>query len=277
MSPQKPHGSSWSDTNYRNERINDIINGTSGARTNFASAYSEWKNGKYTDALFDFYQGISSTMRALRGSFGLGGVYADKMGRQSLAKSWKNTASNIDTARRVLNLVGGPLSSFRSLAQALSDPSSTNEQKLYSIADYMDQLAQGTGLAILRMDRRKSHNLLGYFGYALFTGAAANQGARQAIKGYQDAMRMLHTDPKAAATTALNATQSLFTGAQAVFEYLADSFDKVGMENQAGVLRKQAAALRSYANTMYKISANLLSAMNVIDSSVIVVNQLSMT
>jgi hypothetical protein len=114
---------------------------------------------------------------------------------------------------------------------------------------------------------------VGFFGYAMFTLAAANQGTRQAILGYQSAMRMLHTDPQAAIKTALTATQSLITGAQAVFEYLADAFDKVGMENQSGALKTQAAALSRYAETLYKISARLLAAMNVIDTSVIVSNQ----
>lgn len=273
--PQKQQAQTWSDINYRNERINDIINGSNGARASLASAYDEWKNGKYSDAMFDFYQGISSSMRGLRGAFGFGGVLAEQMGQKNLAKSWKETASNIDSARRVLNLVASPLSGFRSLAQTLSDPSSTNETKLLGIADYMDGLAQGTGLAILRMDRGKGNNLLGYFGYALFTGAAANQGLRQAIKGYQDAVRMLRTNPKAAAMAAMTATQSLVTGAQAIFEYLADAFDKVGMENEAGVLKRQAAGLRNVADTMYKISAHLLAAMNVIDPAVIAMNQFS--
>jgi hypothetical protein len=266
MPPKPP---TWSDINYRNERVNDIINGSNGARSNMANAYNAWKKNQYVDALFNFYQGVSSSMRALRGMFGLGGYYAGGMDRQGLAKSWKETASNIDSARRVLDLVGSPLSSFRGLAQTFSDPSSTYQQKLFGIADYMDQLAQGTGLAILRMDRGKGTNLVGYFGYALFTGAAANQGTRQAIKGFQDALRMLHTDPWGAMKTAMTATQSLVTGAQALFEYLADAFDKVGMENQAGVLKREATALRDHAKTLYKISAHLLAAMNVIDPSVI--------
>ncbi|HTV86570.1 MAG TPA: hypothetical protein VME63_14300 [Dyella sp.] len=272
--PSKPKEPTWSDVNYRRERLNDFINGSGSARANFASAYDAMRQRRYSDMFWDSYQGISGAMRALRGAFGYNSALASQAGQQDNAKAWKMAEQNINTAHRALDLVASPLSSFRDLAQTLSDPSSTRTQKFRAIADYFDNLGQTIGLAIPKLDRRSGDTLLKTFGDGMYTLFATKYYARQTFEGLYDAVNTLNTDRKAAAKAALGATQSALTGAQAVAEFSAEVLDLLGDDLPAGRLHQFAAQLKRQADEMYKVSAQLLGAMNVVDSSVIAVNQL---
>jgi hypothetical protein len=252
---------SWSDTNDERDRLNDIISGGDSTRANFQSAYKAWDEGRYIDTFFDGYQGISGTMRTLRGAFALISVTLEKAGRQRDAAFFKSAAANINTARRALDLVLSPVSSFRDVATALTDPSSTREQKLSSIANYFGGVGQTIGLAILQLDRRTGDTLLKEFGYAMFTLSETGYAANQVITGYSQAVDALNKgDLSTAGKAVLGATINLVEGPQIVANYIADVLQSLGMKEQA--------------EQMYQVSARLLYAENAIKTVAAVLNPL---
>lgn len=238
----------WENTNFSLGRLNDLINGTHAAYTGFSSASTAWNDGRYMDALYDGYEGVSGTMRALRGALGLASESARRSGNQAQANSLKEAAQYTNSARRMLDGLLNPLSGLRNVAKTLTAPSSTREQKLRSIADYFDAMGQTTGLAITQLDRRTGDTLLKQFGYAMFALSDANYTVRRTITGYRQTIDALGGNPKDAVRSAIETTNSLIDGTQDVTEYLADTLSSAGLKNQA--------------ERMYAISANLLKLRN---------------
>ena len=256
--PQRPN---WSDINDRRDRLNDIISGTDSARANFTNAFQAWNDGRYTDVFYDGYQGISGTMRALRGGFALAAEGFKKMGYSSDAEFSKNAAAYIITARRALDAVLSPVSSFRDIANVFGDPSSTRQQKLNSIVNYFGGVGQFTGLAILQLDQRAGDTLLKQFGYAMFSLSEAGYATNQIITGYSQAIDALNDgDFKTAGNAALGATINLIEGPQIIANYIADIFHSLGMEK--------------HADKMYEVSARLLNAENTVKFLAAVLNPL---
>ncbi|MBM7125568.1 hypothetical protein ACFFJT_15110 [Dyella flava] len=258
-SPSRPP--SWSDINDRRDRLNDIVSGADSARANFDSASKAWNEGRYIDTLFDSYQSVNGGFRALRGVLALASVAADQAGYQRAAEFLKNTADDIKSARFALAGVLSPVSSFRGLASVLTDPSSTRADVLSSGTDYATGLGQSTGLAILQLDRRKGDTPLKQFGYGMFTLAEGGSAANQVISGYSQAYDALgEGDFKTATKAALGATTNLVEGPQIAANYLADTFDTLGMKQQA--------------TRMYEVSARLLTVEIAVKSVAAILNPL---
>jgi|GEM_PF-1762371 len=239
---------SWEDINYSRGRTNDVLNGMHTAYTSFSSAHNAWNDGRYIDMFYDNYEGTSGAMRALRGTLGLASDAASNTGDKTLAKSLKEAAGYANSARRMLDGLLSPLSGLRKIAEAISDPSRTREQKLRSIADYVDGLGQTTGLAIMQLDRRTGDTLLKQFGYAMFALFDAIYTARQTIAGYRQTIDVPGSDPNASVKAAIKTVNNLVDGAQDLAEYLADTLGSAG--------------LKSHAERMYRVSAELLNIKN---------------
>lgn len=250
---------SWEDINYARGRTNDVLNGMHTAYTSFSSAHNAWNDGRYIDMFYDSYEGASGAMRSLRGALGVASHAASNAGDKALAQSLKEAAGYANSARRMLDGLLNPLSGLRKIAESISDPSRTREQKLRSIADYADGLGQTTGLAITQLDRRTGDTLLKQFGYAVFALFDAIYTARQTIAGYRQTIDTLGNDPKTSVTAAIKTVNGFVDGAQDLTEYLADSLSSADLKNQA--------------EKMYRISAELLNIRNASNAIAMVLNK----
>jgi hypothetical protein len=249
----------WSDINDSRDRVNDIISGIDSARANFKSTYTAFDDGRYIDTFYNGYQGISGTMRALRGLFYVAGDGLENLGYKHDAKLLKDVAGRINSARRYLDGVLTPISGLRDIADVFTDPSSTRRQKLSTIADYFGGVGQTTGLAIIKLDHRDGDTLLQQFGYAMFVLAETGYAAHQVIAGYSQAIDALgKRDLTTAGKAAINATVNLIEGPQIVANYIADVFNLLGM--------------KMHADQMYALSARMLTAENAVKSVALVLN-----
>lgn len=251
----------WENINLVLGRLNDLLNGTSTAYTSFSSASTAWNDGRHIDALHDGYQGISGAMQALHGALVLASESARRNGHQAQATSLKEAAQYTNSAHRMLDSLLNPLSGFRDVAKAISDPSRTREQKLRAIADYFETMGQTMGLAIMQLDRRTGDTLLKQFGYAMFALADANHTLRQTITGYRQAVDALGSDPKTAVKATVETTNNLINGTQDLTEYLADTLNSAGLKNQA--------------EEMFRISAELMNIRNLSNSIAIALDKTS--